>query len=69
MQGESKTRRHLRAACREEGRLAGAIAADKANLFAGGEGDGRAVEYDIDTAAQRDITDGNHKELLRRGQA
>jgi hypothetical protein len=51
----------------EEGRLAGAIAADKANLFAGGEGDGRAVEYDIDTAAQRDITDGNHKGLLRRG--
>ncbi len=51
----------------EEGRLAGAIAADKANLFAGGEGDGRAVEYDIDAAAQRDITDGNHKELLRRG--
>ena len=39
----------------EEGRLAGAIAADKANLFAGGEGDGRAVEYDIDAAAQRDI--------------
>ena len=48
-------------------RLAGAIAADKANLFAGGEGDGRAVEYDIDATAQRDITDGNHKGLLRRG--
>jgi hypothetical protein len=27
------------------------------------------VEYDIDATAQRDITDGNHKELLRRGHA
>jgi hypothetical protein len=53
----------------EEGRLAGAIAADKTNLFAGGEGDGRAVEYDINAATQREITDGNHKGLLRRGLA
>ncbi|CAM2156142.1 conserved hypothetical protein [Paraburkholderia tropica] len=53
----------------EERRLAGAIAADKTDLFARGESDGGAVEHDLDAAAQRDITDGNHKKLLRRGMA
>ncbi|CAM2143964.1 conserved protein of unknown function [Pararobbsia alpina] len=50
----------------EERRLAGAIAADKADLFTGSKGDGCAVEDDINAAAQCDITDGNHKRLLRR---
>ena len=53
----------------EEGGLAGTIAANEANFFAGGEGDGRAVEYDIGAAAQREITDGNHKGLLQGGLA
>ncbi len=44
----------------EQGGLAGAVAADQADLFAGVEGDVGAVEQHLGATAQNNILEGNH---------
>ncbi len=56
---------------REQARLAGAVAPDQADLLAGVEHEVRALEHDLGTAAQREVSQGDHGARLsaRRGSA
>ena len=45
---------------REQRRLAGAVAADQADLLAGVDGDAGAVEHELDAAAQRELGENEH---------
>jgi len=51
----------------EEGGLAGAVAPHQADLFAGVDGDGSAVQHHLGTAAQDDVLEGNHGESQPEG--
>ena len=45
---------------REQRRLAGAVAADQADLFAGLDGEAGAIENELDAATQRDLGENEH---------
>ena len=45
---------------REQRRLAGAVAADQADLLAGLDGDAGAVEHELDAAAQGELSENEH---------
>src|SRR5699024_9448787 len=74
--GDAPARRHREVAGvglqtageeREEGRLAGAVAPDEADLLAGLDGERGAVEDELDAAAQRDLGQNEHARLSRGG--
>jgi hypothetical protein len=44
----------------EQGRFAGAVAADQADLFAGVDGDGGLVEQHLGAAAQGHVLEDDH---------